>query len=470
MDVRINGEFGHGMGMFWHLSDIGSTIPELPLYRRVGYCDSMPKPTKFFYHFDDKEAGSVSISGGKGASLALLTSISTMKDIVERTPKTLEATLSLPHFIVPSGFVLSVSAMDVMVAGNASLNASIEGLVQSCAQGAEFRHQCDLIKSAIESLELTEEIKRSIRLALQEINTASEDIRIAVRSSSVCEDGEDVSAAGQNDTFLGLRTEEDILTAIKQCWASLYSFQSVHYRKQNIQPIRTGMAVVVQTMLAAEVAGVLFSQHPITGDRKQCLISANYGLGESVVSGEVDPDNYVVQRSYMDTHLNIVEKVCGQKGYKIQMSADNTIEKVKVDGDAFCLTEDVVIKLAEIGVVLEKLYGNGRDIEWGLKENRIYLLQSRPITSLNQFTDWELAHEFDTAIMSEEDLCTTATVQEVMPGALCPLTRHYILQCLESSIAHQLNGGEGGDPFNRFLTIARHHVFMDLFKVGQRIE
>lgn len=432
------------------------------MYRRVAYCDVLPKADKFTYPFEDQEAGSVLISGGKGASLALLTSISQMKSILEDN----SASLSPPEFSVPRGFVLSVSAMDAMVSKDSKLNSRLDQLVKICAEGGDFKNQCEVIKKTIEELELSSEVSAAIQTALQEVIGSDEATRIAVRSSSVCEDGEDVSAAGQNDTFLGLRTIEDILVAVKRCWASLYSFQSVHYRKQNIQPIRTGMAVVIQTMLAADCAGVLFSQHPISGDRKKCLVSANYGLGESVVSGEVDPDNYVVQRNYSDNQLMVLQKARGKKGYKIQMSQDDSVEKVQVEGDDFCLTNDIVLKLAEIGIVLEKIYGNGRDIEWGLKDNRIYLLQSRPITSLNQFTDWELIHEFDTAIMSEEDLCTTCTVQEVMPGALCALTRHYQMTSMEEGISQVANFVSNPDLYNRFITVARHHVFMDIYKVS----
>lgn len=467
--IQVNGVDGNGVALFWSPSSEGkiATPPQLPLYRRVQYSSQQPDAQKFIYHFNDKEASSVSISGGKGASLALLTSIAQMKDFVVNDG---QSPLKLPEFTVPNGFVLSVSAMDAMLRINQSLDRNIQELVEICATGKEIKEKCAQIKEQIESLHLSDEIRGALEAALKQVNSSnSSDIRIAVRSSSVCEDGEDVSAAGQNDTFLGLRSVDDILTAVKRCWASLYSPLSVQYRKQNIQPIRTGMAVVVQTMLAADCAGVLFSQHPITGDRKQCLISANYGLGESVVSGEVDPDNFVIQRSHRDDTLTIVERVCGQKGHKIQMTEDNNVEKVAVDGAEFCVSDQMVLKLTEIGVMLEKLYGNGRDIEWGLKGDCIYLLQSRPITSLNQFSDWEFTHEFDTPIMSEEDLCTTATVQEVMPGTIGPLTNHYILGSMEKTIIKQM--GEMGvgnvSRFNKMMIQSRYHVFMDVFSVRE---
>lgn len=388
VEVTVNGEEGRGIVQLSYpekTNKMATLLPNVPMYKQVFYSSAKPKLNKFIYHFAEETASSVAICGGKGASLALLTSISKMDNIVDRFYATDRlfrdhyvdpvrrqsiTRIAGPKFIVPSGFVLSVSAMELMVSKNDHLNSSIEKLVKLCSAGEEFGEQCNVIRKAIEDLDLVDEIKVDILNALVEIKAGEEDIRLAVRSSSVCEDGEDVSAAGQNETFLGLRSEKDVLEAVKKCWASLYTFQSVHYRKQNIQPIRTGMAVVVQTMLDAECAGVLFSQNPILIDSKQILISANYGLGESVVSGEVDPDNYLVQRSYKDDRFTIIEKVCGKKGHKIQMSEDNSVEKVEVTGEEFCLSDDVVLKVAEIGVMLERLYGNGRDIEWGLKEVR----------------------------------------------------------------------------------------------------
>lgn len=388
MEMTVNGEDGKGIGLFWYPSEGSETplIPHVPRYRRVHHSTGKPKANKYIYHFSEDETSSVQISGGKGASLALLTSISRMGNLIDRfyandqlfkdhrhehlasTRKQSITQLTGPEFIVPSGFVLSVSAMEGMIVQNPDLNSAIEKLVSLCANGQDFEGQCDLVKRQIESLKLSDQIGEDVIKALKVIREDSDVDRIAVRSSSVCEDGEDVSAAGQNETFLGLRTDEEVLEAIKRCWASLFTYQSVQYRKQNIQPIRTGMAVVVQVMLPAESAGVLFSQHPIYGNPKQCLISANYGLGESVVSGEVDPDNYVVQRNYRDDNLSIAAKTCGKKGYKIQMGANQSIEKVNVEIDGYCISDEIILKLAEIGVVLEKLYGNGRDIEWGLKE------------------------------------------------------------------------------------------------------
>lgn len=144
--------------------------------------------------------------------------------------------------------------------------------------------------------------------------------RFAVRSSAIGEDSDDASSAGQNETFLGLRNLDEVLESVKKCWASLFTYQSVEYRRQHIQPIDVQMAVVVQVMVPADCAGVLFTRHPASGDPSKILITANYGLGETVVSGAVDPDTYIVYRKYKRNSLKLLEKNIGSKKHSLCMS------------------------------------------------------------------------------------------------------------------------------------------------------
>jgi len=149
------------------------------------------------------------------------------------------------------------------------------------------------------------------------------DLRFAVRSSAIGEDSDDASSAGQNETFLGLRNLTEILDSIKLCWASLFTYQSVEYRRQHIQPVNTEMAVVVQIMVPADCAGVLFTRHPASGDPSKILITANYGLGETVVSGAVDPDTYIVYRKYKVNSLSVLERNIGSKKHYLHMSTSS---------------------------------------------------------------------------------------------------------------------------------------------------
>lgn len=133
------------------------------------------------------------------------------------------------------------------------------------------------------------------------------------------------------------------------------------------------MAVVVQTMVASECAGVLFTRHPTTGDPKKIVITANYGLGESVVSGSIDPDVFTIQRNYNDDKLNIITSKIGSKSHSINMTDDDsenvaTVEINQRDKSVPCLKTDIILKLSEIGVALEKMYCSPRDIEWAIYE------------------------------------------------------------------------------------------------------
>jgi pyruvate,water dikinase len=180
--------------------------------------------------------------------------------------------------------------------------------------------------------------------------------KVAVRSSASAEDSEAASYAGQQETYLNVEGEENVRRHVIDCWASFFSERAIFYRnlKGSLEDLR--MAVVVQKMVDAEKAGVVFTVHPVTKRRDRMLIEAVHGLGEQVVSGEVTPDHYVVDR----------------KGVKKR--ADTPHGGV--------LTDDELEKLAVLGVALEKHYGVPQDIEWAIHCGQVYLLQSRPVTTL----------------------------------------------------------------------------------------
>jgi pyruvate, water dikinase len=147
--------------------------------------------------------------------------------------------------------------------------------------------------------------------------------------------------------------------------------------RQHIQPIITLMAVVIQKMVQAEAAGVLFSRHPLNGDPSVIVITANYGLGESVVSNKADPDTFLVKKSYTD-EFEILASKAGDKKILIEMDDEASVKDVEIDGEKrkkLCLSEEVVLKLARLGVIMEKFFGSPRDIEFAVtKDETIYLL------------------------------------------------------------------------------------------------
>ena len=179
--------------------------------------------------------------------------------------------------------------------------------------------------------------------------------KVAVRSSASAEDSEAASYAGQQETFLNVEGVEDVRRRVIDCWASFFSERALFYRSQKGSLDDLRMAVVVQRMVDAEKAGVTFSIHPVTRRRDRMLIEAVFGLGEQVVSGEVTPDHYVVDR----------------KGRK----------KKEDTPHGGVLVDEELVRLAELALRLEEHYGKPQDIEWAIFGQEIFLLQSRPVTA-----------------------------------------------------------------------------------------
>lgn len=391
ISFRINGGRGRGIKVSSYSTSPDEYGPRTPeaIFKRVGSYFILPVIDQFVHFFYEDVAKSILVSGGMGASLAVLTSIAHMTNVAdnfdgeEDTMNKWELEYYRRHrkflpplmMFIPEGFVVSVTALEKIIGGHASLEANLIQLADLLATNSDtqIRGLCYLISYQIRDMKIDEQVQAAISQAyhsLRSIYAKGGKLPMAVRSSSIGEDREDIMSAGGggNESYFGLRTEGEVLSAIKKCWASLYSYRSVQYRKRNLQPIRTGVAVVVHRMIACDVSGVMYTQHPVTGNPKQVLISSNYGLAETVVTREVDPDNYIVQRSYGDNHLKIVSRKIGTKKVKLQMGQSGRVERVAVGvGRKLSLQDGVVVRLAEIGVILEKMFSSPKEIEWGVK-------------------------------------------------------------------------------------------------------
>lgn len=233
------------------------------------------------------------------------------------------------------------------------------------------------------------------------------------------------------------------------------------------------MAVVVQKMVDAEAAGVLFSRHPLTGDPSVAVITANYGLGESVVSGKAEPDTFYVLRSYKD-EIELLGSKAGEKKLMIEMD-ENLVKEIEVDEERktqFCLTDETVIELGKLAIIMEKFFGTPRDIEFAVtKDKRIFLLQSRPITALNNMTDFEIVHEYDSAVMSKQDLFSRANVGEVILGPVCALSQSLMVRSFENLIYRDFFGKEALnlELFSRFFPFLQQHFFMNVNMVSEGV-
>jgi phosphoenolpyruvate synthase/pyruvate phosphate dikinase len=215
------------------------------------------------------------------------------------------------------------------------------------------------------------------------INEVAESVRslpgpFAVRSSAVGEDGTDASFAGQHITLLNVRTPADLTDAVRDIWWSANSDSAISYRQRTGLFVKPSVGVVVQALLDPEVAGVMFTQNPINGADER-VIEGSWGLGEAVVSGRVIPDNYRVTRSG-----EVIERNCGMKKIAIRRAADGGTVEEQIPAElveSHCLSDSQLAELNDLAASCERVYGEGRDIEWAFAGGQLYLLQCRPVTT-----------------------------------------------------------------------------------------
>lgn len=203
--------------------------------------------------------------------------------------------------------------------------------------------------------------------------------RVAVRSSAIAEDSADTSWAGQFETILNVG-RDNLIDAIYECWRSASSDIVKGYAEHNqVSEDKLALAVVVQQMIASDVAGVAFCKNPVTGDEHEIMIEACWGLGEMLVQGMVTPDNYIINK----TDLSIKARQVSTQDKKLVSTESGTAE-VDVDADEKGeqkLSDDKIKELSELVMKIEQHYGSPQDIEWALANDKLYILQSRPITA-----------------------------------------------------------------------------------------
>lgn len=203
---------------------------------------------------------------------------------------------------------------------------------------------------------------------------------VAVRSSATAEDSKIDSWAGELESYLNT-TEKTLLSNVKKCWASLYTPRALFYRiERKMQKKNISVAVVVQKMIQSEVSGICFTVHPITKDKNQMIIEAGYGLGEAIVGGMITPDSYVVEKDslvILDINVSKQEKMIVKKG-----NNNKTVAVPNNKRNQQKLKNEKIKELAGIVKNIEKHYQSPQDIEWALEKNKLYVVQSRPITTL----------------------------------------------------------------------------------------
>jgi len=310
--------------------------------------------TKNFKKINKK---SVAIAGGKGASLGEMT----------------QAGIS-----VPGGFVITSAAFDQFLK-ETDINVEIDAILSKVKH--EDIKSVDEASREITALITNANMPDDIAKAIVKDHKALGAKFVAVRSSATAEDSSAAAWAGQLDTFLNT-TSKTLLENVKKCWASLFSPRAIFYRfEKGLHKEEISVAVVIQKMVQSEVSGVVFSVHPVTEDETQLIIEACWGLGEALVSGEITPDSYVVDKenfSIIDQNISVQKKMLTKDDKAAEAWA--TVAKTKQDKQK--LSDKEIIKLAKQVIEIEKHYGFPVDIEWGIDEGKIYILQSRPITTL----------------------------------------------------------------------------------------
>ncbi len=280
---------------------------------------------------------------------------------------------------VPEGFCVTTAAYEMVSQHVAPFLTELA--TTSAGDFVQLERQAVTLREALRTTTVPDTILAALRKAYH-LLTNGELIPVAVRSSATAEDLPSASFAGQQETYLHVLGEDALIEAVRRCWASLWTDRAVSYRASNgIDPRSVHLAVVVQRMVDAQVAGVLFTANPLTGKRRQAVIDANPGLGEAVVSGATNPDHFVID---IPTG-KIVECHLGDKRVLIQASVDGGTQRIEraEASDTACLSDAQVRDLAELGMQVEIMAGAPQDIEWAIDtSNTLWLLQTRPITTL----------------------------------------------------------------------------------------
>lgn len=296
--------------------------------------------------------------GGKGASLARMVAA------------------GLP---VPPGFHITTDAYDRFVDENHLGDGILSAVAQARADDpGTLDHASEQIQLLIGQGTIPGDLAEMIREQYAELGT---DVPVAVRSSATAEDLPDMSFAGQLETYLNIRGGDEVIDAVKRCWTSLWTGRAIGYRqRQGIKPEDVSIAVVVQQLVAAQAAGVVFTANPATGARDELMINAAWGLGEAIVSGRVTPDTIVINKQ---TGAIASQETASKDVMTVRLDQGTREEPVPAGKrKQSALAPQEAAELARLGMKIEQLYGQPMDIEWALCDGRILILQARPVTAL----------------------------------------------------------------------------------------
>jgi pyruvate,water dikinase len=350
-----------------------------------------PQASPYILNLDSPQA-TLERVGGKGASLARL------------------AAAGLP---VPPGFHVTTGVYRRYVDENHLGDAILSAVAQARANDpATLDRASAQIQSLIATGTIPGDIAGIIRQRYEELGAGAP---VAVRSSATAEDLPGMSFAGQLESYLNVRGGDEVIHAVKRCWASLWTGRAIAYRqRQGIRPEDLGIAVVVQQLVAAQVAGVAFTANPVTGARDELMINAAWGLGEAIVSGRVTPDTIVIDKQ---TGAIRSREIASKDVMTVPLELGTREAPVPAGKRRRAALEPAqAAELARLGVKIEQLYGQPMDIEWAMCDGRIFIVQARPVTAL---PEWRAPLEWK--VPREGGRYFRTSVAELLPEPLSPL-------------------------------------------------
>ncbi|MDD5040013.1 MAG: PEP/pyruvate-binding domain-containing protein [Patescibacteria group bacterium] len=307
--------------------------------------------------FSELSKKSVSVAGGKGANLG---------EMVQS---------GIP---VPPGFVILAPAFERFLEETdigVEIDAGLDRLNHRDLTSVDrFSHE---IRDLIHDARFPGDLKKEVLQMFRKLRAPY----VAVRSSATAEDSSIASWAGELETYLFI-TQQKLFGAVKSCWSSLFTPRAIFYRyERKLHKTKVSVAVVVQKMVNSQVSGVCFTAHPVTKDRKQMVIEAGFGLGEAIVSGMITPDTYIIDKEdevILDVNVSTQEKMIIRK----PGAGTKTVRLPRKLQDAQVLTGSQIVELARMCKRIEAHYRCPQDIEWAIEKKKIYITQTRPITTL----------------------------------------------------------------------------------------
>lgn len=318
----------------------------------------MSNTQKYVRWFKEIDKDDVEVVGGKGANLGEMTQAG---------------------FPVPPGFVITADAYRLMIEEN-HLQDKIKDVLKDIdvEDSRALNHASKMIEDMIVKARVPSELEQEIFTAYDKLGA---DSFVAVRSSATAEDLPEASFAGQQETYLNIKGDASLIVHVRKAWASLFEPRAIYYRvQQHFDHFKVALAIPVQKMVQADVAGIMFTINPVTNDKNRIIIEAIWGLGENIVQGAITPDHYEVNKLDMTIHdVSVV---------------DQTVEMVKKDGKTYDaevpksriskrkLTDEMILEIAKYGKKLQQHYFFPQDSEWAIENGKFFIVQTRPITTI----------------------------------------------------------------------------------------